>query len=161
MYRNFGIWLLVGTVAVLVLPSSAAEAQRDAGAKLRGETGRYSGRPSGATPRTVSPQPSYSARPGFAIQPGTTVVQPQPSPEPYEAYSVQPLPFSVGDDVAVVSESARLMRGRRTLGTVPGGQQLRVLRIRGPWIGVVTNVDGREVGGWLWYSQVALADSDR
>lgn len=164
MYRKFGNWLLAGALAALVLSTAPAEAQRDAGAKLRGDAGRYSGRTPRATGRAFAPQPSYTVRPGYAAQPGVTAVDPgfrtvtpQPAREADEAYSVQPLPFGVGDEVTVVSDAAHLMRGRRALGTIPPGQQLRVLQIRGPWIGVATEVDGREVGGWLWYSQLAAA----
>lgn len=166
MRKNFGKWLLAGALAALVLSASPAEAQRDAGAKLRGDAGRYSGRTGGSTPRAISPRAGYAlppgavARPGYsAVQPGVTSVQPQPVAESDQAYSVVPLEFEVGDNVTVVSDSALLMRGRRAIGSVPPGRQLRVLQIRGPWVGVAAEIDSRNVGGWLWYSHVERADS--
>jgi hypothetical protein len=80
------------------------------------------------------------------------------SPEVETVYSRIPLPFVVGDQVVVARESARLMRGRDVIGSVPAGEQLRVVQIRGPWVGVAATVAGREVGGRLWYSHVAAAD---
>lgn len=163
--KTIGTWLLAAAVAALALPERPVQAQRDAGAKLRGDIGRYSGRaaqpsPRATSPRVVSPQPR-----AFAPQPVTPAqrravmpAQPQPAVDPYAAYSLQPLRFEVGDKVRAV-RNTHLMRGRRVLGSVAAGQQLRVLRIRGPWIGVVTQADGREVGGWVWYSQVERVDA--
>lgn len=164
MRRKLAIPVGAAVLAALSFAALPATAQRDAGAKIRGDAGRYSGRdwsaPSAAAPRAVYPaRPSYSVTPGYTPQATATNTPVRPTPESYEAYSVQPLPFVVGDYVTVVGDSTRLMRGRQTLGYVPVGQQLRVLRIRGPWVGVATEIDGRQAGGWLWYSQVAPAGS--
>ena len=160
MHTKFGNWLLAGALAALMVPTPQAEAQRDAGAKIRGDFSRYSDRSAGPAQRAVSPQPIYPTQPrAMAVQP-QPVTDAFPAVDPYAAHSLQPLPFGVGDDVKVVSDT-RLMRGRRVLGSVEAGQQLRVLKIRGPWVGVAAEVDGREIGGWLWYSQLATADTER
>lgn len=165
MYKKVGACLLAGLLAALALSDSPAAAQRDAGAKLRGDTGRYSGRTGGQAPRVVTPRPGFgyaaqpgAARPSNSPQPSVAAAQPQASAVT-EAYSIAPLPFEIGDDVQVTAELAQLMRGRSAIGGIPAGTQLRVLQIRGPWVGVAAVINGREVGGWLWYSQVAPTDS--
>jgi hypothetical protein len=37
----------------------------------------------------------------------------------------------------------------------PAGHRFNVLRTEGNWVGTLTNVNGREVSGWLWRGQVA------
>lgn len=135
MRSKMGWCLLSAALLALVVPAIVEAQPRDAGAKMRGDIGRTSGRS------------SYSR---------SVVARPSPSVDrSYEAYSVEPLPFEAGDQVRVVGERANLMMGRRVVGSVGGGESLRVLQIRGPWVGTVTNVDGQDVAGWIWYSQLA------
>lgn len=146
MRVKLSVGLLAGTLALLLLPVNLIEAQpRDAGARIRGEIGQAAGTQSRTRQRAYSTARSRAVRPE-----ATTEVE--------TAYSRLALPFEVGDQIVVARESARLMRGRDVLGSLPSGEQMRVLQIRGPWVGVVGKIAGRETGGWLWYSHVAPAD---
>jgi hypothetical protein len=135
MRKRLGWCLLSATILAFAIPTIVEAQPRDAGAKMRGDVGRTSGRATYS--RGVVPRPALSVD------------------RSYQAFSVEPLPFQAGDDVRVVGERANLMLGRRVVGHVTDGETLRVLQIRGPWVGTVANVDGKEVAGWIWYSQVA------
>jgi hypothetical protein len=134
------IWTfsLAGTLVFCLLVPTLQAQLRDAGSKLRGEFGRTRTMPTRATQSFTSALPP--------------MVESTPS---YEAFSVEPLAFGIGDSVTVVGAEARLMRGQRTMGMLPAGQKIRVQQIRGPWVGTVADIDGRTIGGWVWYSQVA------
>jgi hypothetical protein len=141
MKSKLWVYSLVGLLMTSLMVPPLQAQLRDAGSKLRGEFGRA---------RTAPARPSQTF----------TSVLPQPtiaSPAAYEAFSVEPLAFGAGDTVTVVGDNARLMMGSRTLGSLSSGQEIRVHQIRGPWVGTVANIDGRNVGGWVWYSQVAPA----
>ena len=145
MRVKLSVGLLAGTLAVVLVPVSLTEAQpRDAGARIRGEVGQAAGTQSRTRQR------DYSVGRSRAVRPEATA-------EVETAYSRLALPFEVGDQIVVARESARLMRGRDVLGSLPSGEQMRVLQIRGPWVGVVGKIAGREIGGWLWYSHVTPA----
>lgn len=59
-----------------------------------------------------------------------------------------PAGAGVGDTVHVAA-GTRLMRGNDVVATVPRDQDLKILKIEGPWVGVAVNVDGRKRGGWV------------
>lgn len=52
---------------------------------------------------------------------------------------------------------ANLMVGNRSVGTVMGGQELKVTAVQGQWIGTKVNVGGKEVAGWLMNSQLVTS----
>jgi hypothetical protein len=138
MNTKWGIALAAGPLLSLLAAAAVEGQPRNAGTKLRGDFGRPSAR--------TTPARSDNVRPSTGV---TRVTEPD-----YEAFSVEPLPFRVGDTVKVTREETKLMLGRRTLASVKGGQRCRVLRLRGPWVGTVIDIDGRRVGGWIWYSHV-------
>lgn len=141
--------LLVATAA-LTLPASAQP--RDAGFKMRGDYGR----PSARSARTQTSVPRTVVRGPF--------VQPQmaeETDESYRSFAFEPLNVGQGDKVVVSTNTARLMRGQRVVGTANQGEQLTVLRIQGPWIGTSIDTEQGSVGGWVWYKDVAPANSNR
>ena len=144
MRKKIGTVLLAGALLALVTMSGLQAQPRDAGSKIRGDIGRSSVRSVPA--RSYATQPSVVTRPAEVARPA------------YEAYSIEPLAFEVGDQVRITDRGANLMVGRRSLGRVPGGAELRVVQIRGPWVGTVAQIDGREIGGWIWYNQVVTTD---
>lgn len=62
--------------------------------------------------------------------------------------------FQTGDEFVVARPVAPLMRGTRTLGWLPEGQRLTVLRTEGDWVGTKAVVGGRAIGGWLYRPHV-------
>jgi hypothetical protein len=64
-----------------------------------------------------------------------------------------------GDRVIVTAPQARLMRGSETVATAKRGQELEVLKVEGNWIGTTVESAGESIGGWVWFRQVAPADS--
>src|SRR5262245_55121390 len=57
--------------------------------------------------------------------------------------------IEVGDVVSVKKQSAELRRGFTVVATVRAGQELKVHKIDGKWIGTAVEVDGKLVGGWI------------
>ena len=133
------------TAAMVVSISSPASAQRDAGAKARGEFG------TGFWDRQYQPR-TYS--PGFIESRRSFSYEPQI--ETRRSYSYEPAAFDVGEDV-VSLRPTRLMKGTRTLATVEGGQEFQVLDVEGPWLGAEIEVDGEKIKGWVWHRHVASA----
>jgi hypothetical protein len=154
MWGKVTVCLLLAVGVLMLHLVSLLEAQpRDAGAKMRGEVGR-------ATRSVGRATRSQSRVLPRASTPSTARGQSDETVGIDTAYSRIALPFEVGDTVVVARESARLMRGRRVLGSLPSGNQLRVVQIRGPWVGVVAPIAGRETGGWLWYSHVKAGSAE-
>jgi hypothetical protein len=139
MRRKTALLLVVMALASLSGLSYATAQPRNASSKFRGEIGR----PSARTEVTRTIRPALVPDAGTVASAAT------------ESYSIEPLPFEVGDKVKVVRQRADLFRGRRVLGSVEKGQEIRVVQIRGPWVGTVAQVDGQEIGGWVWYSHIA------
>jgi hypothetical protein len=65
-----------------------------------------------------------------------------------------------GDRVTVTAPRAPLMRGQQTVGMVRRGQELEVLKVEGNWIGTTADFRDRQVGGWIWFRQVAPAEGE-
>lgn len=63
-------------------------------------------------------------------------------------------PFKPGDQI-VAASTAMLMRGNSVLATVNVGQELRALKVEGPWVGTTVTVNGKTIGGWIWSKQLA------
>jgi hypothetical protein len=139
MRRQIGFLLVVMALASLSGLVVVTAQPPNASSKFRGEIGRPSTRTTVARTVRTAPVPDAGAVARTAA----------------ESYSVEPLPFEVGDTVQVVRKRADLFRGRRILGSVEQGQKIRVVQLRGPWVGTVAEIDGQEIGGWVWYSQIA------
>lgn len=139
--------MLVATVAIPALGQP-----RDAGFKIRGNIARPS------SPSRTYSQPSYQRM--IVPQPSAVARAPM-ADDAYRTFAYEPMDFGPGDTVVVVGERANMMLGRQALATVPRGENLRVLRIEGPWVGTVYERDGRQVGGWVWYDQVAAAGAEQ
>jgi len=74
------------------------------------------------------------------------------------SFAYEPPNVRQGDTVVVASAKASLMRGRNVVGTAAKGCKLKVLRVQGPWVGTQLDTDRGQVGGWIWYSDVAPAN---
>ncbi|MCU0961001.1 MAG: hypothetical protein MUF48_12930 [Pirellulaceae bacterium] len=139
MRKRLTVWIVLTGLLSLSAAEWLDAQPPNASTKFRGDFGRPSMR--STPPRTVRnvQVPAVASASDAAI----------------ESYSLEPLPFGVGDTVTVVRDRANLLRGKRVVGSVGEGSELRVLKIRGPWVGTVASVDGRDLGGWVWYSHVA------
>jgi hypothetical protein len=130
--------LSIGLALLLVLgAASVALAQRDSGAKARGEFGR-----------------------GFwntQRYRGPTYYQPVQPAQSYEAYSFEPLGIHPGDMVVVEKEGVKLMSGRNVVATVREGREFKVTRIVNGWLGAELERDGKTFKGWIWHKNVKLA----
>jgi hypothetical protein len=56
--------------------------------------------------------------------------------------------FKAGDVLAVAA-NAPLMRGEQVTATVPAGQQVIVVEVRDPWVGVYVSIGSQQKAGWL------------
>lgn len=75
-----------------------------------------------------------------------------------EVWAAPPNPFKPNDSFVVAYSGAPLMRGDRTLATLPQGMTLKVLKTEGSWVGTAVTVDGKNVGGWVWAGQAATPE---
>lgn len=133
-------FLLVGLFVAMVsgLGTSDARAQRDAGSKMRGDTGTWS------NPRT----PGRSGG-SFYYQPA------RPSADSYRSFSYEPIGVSAGETVVVSGENVKLMRGTTVVGSAPQGLKFTVTKVINGWLGTVVEVNGQELNGWIWHKNVA------
>ncbi|MEQ8789005.1 MAG: hypothetical protein RIC55_22020 [Pirellulaceae bacterium] len=134
-------WMCAGAAlaVVLVAMSSTAFAQRDAGAKARGEFGRGFWNSSRST-NTYRYVPSYSATQASRV------------------YSYQPIGVNPGDMVKVTANHAKLMDGRRVVTTVDQGQEFEVGKVTNGWLRAEIERDGKKLEGWIWHKNVRLED---
>ena len=124
MLRQVLIGML--TTALLGAVAASAPAQRDAGAKARGEygTGFWGQRPAARR---------YYAGPSFYV--------PAPTVDNYRSFSYEPIAIAPGDEVTVSVKEAKMMRGRTLVGTLAEGQKFNVTRIENGWLGTVVEVN--------------------
>ncbi|GIW95600.1 MAG: hypothetical protein KatS3mg110_3641 [Pirellulaceae bacterium] len=138
--KRYVAW--VGVVALLVgWLAVEGWAQRDAGAKIRGDFGPGFG-------RRPSSERTY-VRPGMAER------------EEYRSFSYEPIGVKPGDMVTAVRDGARVMLGREVLGTLPQGTQFKVLKVINGWVGGVIDVGGKQLNGWVWHADLAAATSSQ
>ncbi len=57
--------------------------------------------------------------------------------------------FKPGDILTIAAGNANLMRGDRTIATVPKGQPVVVVEVRGQWVGIYVSIDGQKRTGWM------------
>jgi hypothetical protein len=67
-----------------------------------------------------------------------------PSPSP----TAEPR-FAPGDLVTTAAERSNLMRGDEVVATVPRGQRIVVVEVRGSWVGTHVVANGRSKAGWI------------
>jgi hypothetical protein len=134
--------MVIVTVMALGVSYTDAMAQRDAGAKARGEVG------------TGFWNPMYrpSRNRTFFYQPT------RPSGESYRSFSYQPMNISAGDHVVVTGNNAKVMKGRDVVGDVPNGMKFEVTKVIDGWLGAVVDVDGKKLNGWIWNGNVTAED---
>lgn len=115
-------------------------AQRDAGAKARGDYSRGFDSPR----RTMNYyRPSYlGARSSSTSQ---------------ESLSVEPIDFHAGDQIKFTANTP-LRMGEKTVADVSKGTETKVLKTIGRWIGVEVQHDGKPVRGWVTFHAVEHAD---
>ena len=80
------------------------------------------------------------------------VVQPRPS---HSHEPSQQIAFKPGDQVTVIGNHATLMMGSNVLGSISKGTTFKLTEIKGRWLGTTTEIDGRQVSGWVPLSEVA------
>lgn len=138
--------LLIGLLAVTMSGfwASDALAQRDSGAKARGEYGKGFWNQNDRSSRSGS----------FYSQPA------RPNMESYRSFSYQPTGINAGDNVVVTGADVRMMLGKDVVGNVPNGMAFHVTRVINGWLGAVVEVDGQQLKGWVWHTNVRQAAPD-
>ena len=58
-------------------------------------------------------------------------------------------PIEAGQIVSVVEDGTELKLGEQTLATLDKEDELRVLKIKGIWVGCAANIQGQETIGWV------------
>lgn len=136
--------LLMGLLGAMMsgVWTTEAIAQRDAGAKARGEVGTGFWNPMYRRSRSGS----YSFRPA------------RPRAESYRSFSYQPTEINPGDTVVVKDDAVKIMDGTNVVGTVPNGLQFKVNKVLNGWLGTVVDVDGQALKGWIRRGNVELAE---
>ncbi len=135
--------------ALVVVGGSVVYAQRDAGAKARGEFGtgfwssQYNRSSTAARAQRSSSLPSTYAR------------RPASQEREYRVSSYEPTPFAAGETVAIAKDTARIMYGTREVGTLEKGREFKVLRVVNGWLGAVVEEDGQTKRGWIWHEDVS------
>ena len=128
-------FLAVACIAIFALTSLAAtsvEAQTPWRANMY-NANKYSQR---SYSRSYNYNPSYSY--GVERAPAT------------QSLSVAPITIGAGDKVKVTVDTP-LRLGQKILATVPEGETHDVLKVIGPWVGIVVNQNGEELHGWVNY----------
>ncbi|MFO0915890.1 MAG: hypothetical protein U0795_23225 [Pirellulales bacterium] len=143
-------WSVIGlSIAIALSGVSAAWAQRDAGAKMRGDYRSFW-------------DPAYnrgSARPVYRPADSFPVVR--ESVSGYRSFSYAPVLPRPGDLVAVAASGVPLMDGQRVVGSLPGGTQFQVKKVTKGWLATVVQIDGRDQTGWVWHENVQPIESLR
>ena len=145
--KSFSAIAIVAGSLLLSL-AAPAFAQRDAGAKMRGDFGGgfYSRGRSGGT------QSPYQMRRSFSYQPSETAAPPQ---QDRRSFSFQPT-VHVGDTVVVTDDAVNLMAGKKKLGLVERGHEFTVTHVKGQWLGAKIEMDGEMVPGWVKRQHVSV-----
>jgi len=135
--------LLMGIILAVLSSGWTTDgwAQRDVGAKARGEfgTGFWNSKSRQSTGR-ASYQPA------------------QASTESYRRFSYQPTRIQAGDNVIVKGDGVKLMKGANTVGVIGDGTKFKVTKVIDGWLGSSVEVEGRKLAGWVWHESVALAE---
>ncbi len=141
---RFLLSLLFAT-AVSAMWSTQAMAQRDAGAKARGEFGRGFW--------NSQSQTSTTQNFNYYTQPATTAAA---NTQQYRSFSYEPMAFEKGDSVVVNRDNVKMMLGSKTLGAVPKDTTFKVIQITDGWLGAEIEIDGQKTKGWVWNRNVRM-----
>lgn len=143
------IEFLAGLACVLVVvAASVAFAQRDAGAKARGEFG--TGFWSSQYNRSSTASRAQRSR---AVE--NTYARRQTAQDlEYRVSSYEPIPITAGETVAIAKDKARVMHGTNLVGTLEKGREFKVLRVVNGWLGAVVEEDDQVKRGWVWHQDV-------
>jgi hypothetical protein len=131
--------LLIGVLVSFLsgFANTEALAQRDGGAKARGDSRNFW-------------DPSYRRSAGDSFE-----YRPQrPSVESYRSFSYEPIGINPGDTVMVDGDDIKMMKGANVVGLVPNGLTFKVTRVINGWLGAVVEVDGQKLNGWIRYTDV-------
>ncbi len=144
--RKLMIVLCAAALLLPLLTSRVAYAQRDAGAKARGEVGK------GFWSQTKRPRPSVRGYRPYANE---------PTREVYRAFSYAPstpplASIQAGDRVTVDRDTANMMKGKAVVGNLKNGQEFTVRRVERGWLGTEIEQDGHKLNGWVWAKDVRL-----
>ncbi len=83
------------------------------------------------------------------VQKNAASTSPAPAPETTEAVVYKP-----GDQVVTVEDKIEIGVAGKTGEIVSKGTKLKVLEIRGSWIGVRAEIDGKQHNGWVLGEQI-------
>lgn len=133
---------LVVATAVSGLWSTQAMAQRDAGAKARGDYGR--GFWNTTNNSSVSSGAVYYRQPMAASA----------NSQQYRSFSYEPTTIHKGDSVVVDRENVNMMLGSKSLGTLPKDTKFDVIKVTNGWLGAEVEVNGQKMKGWIWNQNV-------
>jgi hypothetical protein len=91
--------------------------------------------------------------------------QNETSVQSHRTFSYQPasnISLTIGSRAMIASTGVKLMRGRDVIATLPNSQEVRILKVQGPWLGTSVKVDGVKKSGYVLASSVApIAQSPR
>ena len=62
--------------------------------------------------------------------------------------------YKAGQTVIVTVRQAKLMLGKKALGTIPEGTRLKIEKVKGQWLGVYAQVAGKRTYGWVKETEV-------
>ncbi len=80
---------------------------------------------------------------------------PKPAVEPPKVATEKPQTFVVGDNVVTAEDKLEVgLRGAQGV-ELPKGSKLKIIEVRGSWLGVQAMVDGKAVTGWVLPNQVS------
>lgn len=135
-------FLLVGFVAAILFPLRATDvmAQRDAGAKARGDMKGFW-------------DPSYRRSWSRSYY----YLPPRPRINRYRGFSYEPLNVNTGDTVIVTGAGVKMMKGKEVVGDIPEGLKFKVNKIVNGWLGATVERDGKKLNGWIWHGNVRVA----
>jgi len=139
MSKSISIGLVVAMMSGVW--AADASAQRDAGAKARGDMRSF-------------------WDPGYRRSGGRTAFyQPaQPRTETYRRFSYEPVEINPGDTVVVDGKDANIMNGTDVVGAAPSGLKFKVTKTVDGWLGAIVDVDGQKLKGWIWHKSVELEE---
>ncbi len=132
--------MLVGLLAIVAsgMSSSDALAQRDAGAKARGDQRAF----------------WDSGSRGYRGEAFSFRVR-RADAEPTRRFSYEPMGIEPGEMVTVSQDGVKVMRGTNVVGTMAKGTPFKVLKVVDGWLGTVTEVNGKMLDGWVWHKNVS------
>ncbi len=62
--------------------------------------------------------------------------------------------YKVGQTVIVTARQAKLMLGKKVLGSIPEGTRLKIEKVKGHWFGVFAQIAGKKTYGWVKDTEV-------